>query len=66
MMYDVAESRSYLEPSEGETIGFCAECGQDIFAGADIWEMQENWYCGHCIESFKKQAEKENYFEDAV
>ena len=39
-MYDIPEPRYYLEPKEGEIVGYCAECGQDIYAGEDIWEIK--------------------------
>lgn len=66
-MHDVAELRSYLEPVEGETIGHCAECGQDILAGEDVWEIKGNWYCEQCIDNSREiKYGKENYFENVV
>lgn len=65
-MYDVPEPRDYLEPREGNTVGYCAECGQDTYAGEDIWEIKGEWYCEYCIDSFRNEAENKNYFEDAI
>ena len=39
-MYNVPEPRYYLEPKEGEIVGYCTECGQDIYAGEDLPEVQ--------------------------
>lgn len=60
--YGLPERRNWLEPDEPETIGFCAECGEDIFEGEDVWEVKGKWYCEHCIDGFRKEAEKEEYF----
>lgn len=68
-MYDIQYPRDYFEPPEPETIGCCSECGQDIFAGEDCWEIKEAnlLLCGCCIDSFKTQKyEKENEFEYAI
>ena len=32
-----------------ETIGYCRECGNDIFNGQEIYEIDENWYCEECV-----------------
>ena len=49
-MYELQELRYWLEPPEPEIIGYCAECGQDIFAGKDLPEAQEE------IKEEKKKA----------
>ena len=55
-MYELQEPRYWLEPPEPETVGYCAECGQDIYAGEDIWEIKGELYCEYCMDSFKKEA----------
>lgn len=67
-MYDVPEPRYWLEPPTPDTVGYCSECGQDIYAGEDVWEIKGELYCEYCMDSFKKEAENEseNCFEDVV
>ena len=65
-MYDIPEPRYYLEPKEGEIVGYCTECGQDIYAGEDIWEIKGEWYCECCVDSFRTEAERDDYFENAI
>lgn len=66
-MYNITYPRDYFEPPECETIGFCAECNEDIFAGEDVWEIKNELFCECCIDSFKTEIyEKENEFENAI
>ena len=65
-MYDVPEPRYWLEPPEPKTVGYCSECGQDIFAGENVWEIKGEWYCECCIDNSRTEAERNNYFEDAI
>lgn len=61
--YGLPERRNWLEPSEPEAIGYCAKCREDIFEGEEIWEINGKWYCEYCIDGFRKEAEKEEYFD---
>lgn len=45
--YDIPERP--LEPPYYEPIGYCAECGNEIFEGEEIYEIQNNWFCEECI-----------------
>lgn len=45
--YDIPERP--LEPPYYEPIGYCAECGGEIYEGQDIYEIQKEWFCEDCI-----------------
>ena len=59
-MYAVEEPRYWLEPPTYEAIGYCRECGCDIYEGNEIWEINGDWYCEECI----RDAQREVYKED--
>lgn len=64
-MYELPERNSWLEPESGDVIGYCEECGEEIYAGEDLWEIKGDLYCGSCIRSAMTQKyEMENYFEE--
>ena len=64
--YELPEPKEYAEPSSIAPIGYCSECGNDIFFGEEIWEIHGDWYCESCIDGFQKEAEGEIYFDDVI
>ena len=55
-----------IEPECSSPIGYCIECGKDIYSGEDIWEIRGDWYCEDCIDKFHTEAEREEYFDDVI
>lgn len=45
-----------LEPPCYSPIGYCHKCGNDIFAGDEIYEIGDEWYCEECIHSDSQQG----------
>jgi hypothetical protein len=67
-MFEIPDSYP-MEPAYQSPIGFCFECGKDIFSGEEIWEIRNQWYCEDCIDGFKTEAqdsEREGYFEEVI
>ncbi len=65
-MYDYVPDCYPMEPEYPNPIGYCTECGKDIYSGEDIWEIHGEWYCEDCIDSFHTEAESEEYFDDVI
>lgn len=63
---ELPELREWIEPPTCEAIGYCVECGKDIYSGEEIWEIHNDWYCENCIDSFHTEAEREEYFDDVI
>lgn len=45
--YDIPERP--LEPPYYEPVDYCHLCGNDIFNGEEIYEIEGDWYCEDCI-----------------
>lgn len=65
-MYDYVPDCYPMEPEYPSPIGYCVECGKDIYSGEEIWEIRGEWYCEDCIDSFHTEAEGEEYFDDVI
>jgi hypothetical protein len=43
---------------EPPAVFICDGCGHPIYEGDDVWRIQHEVYCEHCIDGFRSTAEK--------